>query len=97
MLSGLKSREVRQWLRERITLEQAEERYTRFDEGCHGVGFPTDFLANFRKDVAAEMQPNDELWLYDSGPESWAHKHGQRGLALVRNGEVVKVMLEAHN
>jgi hypothetical protein len=35
------------------------------------------------------MQPGDELWEYDTGPERWAHLCGEMGYAIVRSGRVV--------
>ena len=39
-----------------------------------------------------QMRSGDELWRYKSPPEGWAHLCGESGLAIVRQGQVVKVM-----
>src|SRR5437762_44846 len=98
MLSGPRSRQARQWLRERITLEQAEAHYAALERDTLTlIGTTGGWLPYFRKEIVAEMQPGDELWLYDSGPEAWAHLHGEKGLALVREGQVVELFLECRN
>jgi hypothetical protein len=41
------------------------------------------------RELAAGMQPGDELWHYDSDPEDWQHLCGEMGFAVVRAGLVV--------
>ncbi len=41
------------------------------------------------RELAAVMQPGDELWHYDSDPEDWQHLCGEMGFAVVRGGQVV--------
>lgn len=41
--------------------------------------------------------PGDELWKFDSGDNSWVHRAGRSGFALVRDGEVVGVLTEEMN
>jgi hypothetical protein len=43
------------------------------------------------------MRPGDEIRLYDSGPESWAHLQGEKGLALVRDTKIVAFIMEMRN
>jgi hypothetical protein len=45
----------------------------------------------------ARLKPGDELWGFDSPPESWANLHGSRGMAIVRNGEVVDTLVMMEN
>jgi hypothetical protein len=98
MLSGEREREVRGWLREQVTLEQAEARYAQFERDTQALlGTSGGWLDYFRDRIAAEMQTGDELWLYDTGPEAWANLHGERGLAHVRGGQVIGLMKESMN
>jgi len=39
-------------------------------------------------EIAAEMQPGDELWEWDGG--GWHHLAGRGGVAIVRNGKIVQ-------
>jgi hypothetical protein len=99
MLSGERAREIRSWLHQRVTLEEAEARYAELERdtltltGSTGGGW----LHDFRVRIAAEIQPGDELWMYDTGAEAWAHLHGERGLAHVRGGQVVGFIIECRN
>ena len=99
MLSGERAREIRGWLRERITLEQANARYAELERDTLALTGTTGggWLDSFRERIAAEMQPGDELWLYDTGAEAWAHLHGERGLAHLRSGQVVGLIMECMN
>jgi hypothetical protein len=98
MLSSEREREVRGWLRERVTLEQAEARYAEFERDTRALlGTTGGWLDYFRDKIAARMQPGDELWLYDTGPEAWANLSGERGLAHVRGGRVVGLIMELMN
>jgi hypothetical protein len=98
MLSREREREVRGWLRERVTVEQADSRYAEFERDSFALlGTTGGWLDYFRDEIVAEIQPGDELWLYDTGPEAWANLHGERGLAQVRGGRVVGLITEAMN
>ncbi|HEX4613612.1 MAG TPA: hypothetical protein VH092_35850 [Urbifossiella sp.] len=80
MLSGERAREIRGWLRELVTREQAEARYADLERaalaltGTNGGGW-----LDSRQKITAEVQPGDELWLYDTGAEAWARPRGGRG------------------
>ena len=52
---------------------------------------------SFEQWHAAHARAGDELWEYDSGPESWEHLCGECGYALVREGTVFEVWLVAVN
>ena len=89
MLTGPHGRAVRGWLRERITLAQAEAHYAALERATLTLlGKTGGWLPDFQKWIAEEMLPGDELWFYDSGPEAWVHLHGEKGIALVRDGHV---------
>jgi hypothetical protein len=47
--------------------------------------------------LLAEMQDGDELWAFSSSRGSWAHLGGRTGIALVRDGEVVRSLVTARN
>ena len=61
------------------------------------LGTTGGWLKYFRDNIVAEMQPGDELWLYDTGSESWANLTGERGLAHIRCGRVIELIMEAMN
>ena len=98
MFSGTRSREILRWLRERVTLEQAEARYAELERDMLAhLGTTGGWLDYFRETIVAEFQPGDELWLYDNGPEAWAHLHGERGLVHLRDGQLVGLIEECMN
>ncbi len=39
---------------------------------------------------ATKLKPKDEIWFYASPPETWARLCGRSGLALVRNGRIIR-------
>lgn len=45
----------------------------------------------------AKQKPGDELWYFDSPVERWQNLGGCRGLALVRDGEVVDMHILMEN
>jgi hypothetical protein len=45
----------------------------------------------------AKLKPGDTLWSFDSPAEAWANLHGSRGLAIVRDGEVVETLIWMEN
>ena len=52
---------------------------------------------SLREWFEANARAGDELWQYDSGPDSWEHLAGECGYAIVRIGKVVDVWIEAVN
>lgn len=44
------------------------------------------------EEFVARMVDGDELWVFESGPESWARLSGAAGYAIVRNGAPVAVL-----
>jgi hypothetical protein len=98
MFTGKRLREINQWLTRRISLAEAEARYAEYDhELLAFVGSTGGWLDVFQEQIRSQMQPGDELWLYDTGPEFWEHLCGERGVALVRRGEVVSFVMEARS
>jgi hypothetical protein len=43
------------------------------------------------------MQPGDELWTFSSPAESWKYLAGRAGVALVRDGKPIKVVITLMN
>jgi hypothetical protein len=98
MLSGERSREIRQWLRTKLSLEEARAHFEAWERDTMTLmGSAGGWISRFEKRIVANFQPGDEVWLYDSGQESWAAVHGEKGMALVRNGVVVAVIVESSN
>jgi hypothetical protein len=48
-----------------------------------------NYLPFLREFIDQELTPDDELWIYDSGEESWVNLAGCWGFAAVREGKIV--------
>jgi uncharacterized protein (TIGR02996 family) len=101
-------REVQGWLRRRVAVAEGPTGALRW-EGSPPQGLwqrvlrlftlapPPGAGARIEGWAAAHMRPGDELWEYDTGSESWAHRCGRMGYAIVRNGKVVESQLLVMN
>jgi ankyrin repeat protein len=90
------------WLTEKTTLAAIEaEIEERLKDGlsCQ-TGLPPSsdetILLTIR-DFAADIQADEELWIYDNGPLAWEHMCGCHGVAIVRNGQIVRSRLLVMN
>jgi hypothetical protein len=91
----------KEWLQKSITVAEAEaaypgikdDRVQRFPEAAKPFGFENREWEALK----AQMQPGDELWTFSSPADSWQHLAGRAGIALVRNGNPIKILLGAMN
>ncbi len=98
MISGSRLREIKRWLRTRLSLTEAREHYVAFEKATlQLMGKSGGWVAHFEEELLSQFQPGDEFWLYDAGGTAWANLHGENGMALVRDGEVVAFILEGRN
>jgi hypothetical protein len=89
------------WLDKKTSVAEAEaahpgvndERVQRMPE----IAKPFGFLNSQWEALKAEMQPGDELWSFASPPQSWEDLAGRAGVALVRDGNPIKVVLTVMN
>jgi hypothetical protein len=47
--------------------------------------------------MKSQMQPGDELYNFRSPPETWAKLRGRAGIALVRDGKVIEMLVTSLN
>lgn len=47
--------------------------------------------------IKLQMQPGDELYKFRSPPETWAIMAGRAGIALVRDGKVIEMLITSLN
>ena len=88
---------VGRMLKRRVTVDEAIAIMAPFDrppkpkkrKRGEALAAPLAPHARSIRALAAEMQPGDELWHYDSDPEDWQHLCGEMGFAVVRGGRVV--------
>jgi hypothetical protein len=91
----------KEWLQKPISVPEAEaaypgitdDRVKRFPDAAKPFGF----MNGEWEALKAEKRPGDELWTFSSPPESWQDLAGRAGLALVRNGAPVKILIGAMN
>jgi hypothetical protein len=89
------------WLQKSISVAEAEaaypgitdDRIKRFPDAAKPFGFKNAEWETLK----AEMRPGDELWTFSSPPASWQDLAGRAGIALVRNGAPIKILLGAMN
>jgi hypothetical protein len=89
------------WLIKKITVAEAEaehpgvrdERLKRAPE----LGRPFGALNAAWEALKADIQPNDELWTFSSPPRTWEDLAGRAGVALVRDGKAIKVIVTKLN
>jgi hypothetical protein len=86
-----------EWLKERISVEQAERAHSVRLEDLGPDPVPFGYQKNEWLELRSSMQPGDELWNYSSSAESWAHLAGRAGIAVVRNGTVVAHLVTLMN
>lgn len=87
----------KEWLQKVVTVGEAEAAHMRKIDrlGPEPVAF--GFQNQKWRSLLAQMQEGDELREYCSSAESWAARAGRRGIALVRNGEVIDCIVTLMN
>ena len=89
------------WLRKKITVAEAEadnpgisdERASRYPETARPFGF----LNHEWETLKAAMKFDDELWSFISPADSWQRLAGRVGVALLRDGKVIEVIVTEMN
>jgi hypothetical protein len=76
----------KQWLSARVTVAEAERANTITNR-------PFGEQHGRWERLKGNMAAGDELWEFVSPPESWAHRCGRQGYAVVRRGEVVAALV----
>jgi hypothetical protein len=77
---------IGEWLTEKRSISEAE---TENMEDGRTFGYQHRKWERLKQQMAA----GDELWEFCSPPESWAHRKGRQGYAVLRKGQVVDYML----
>ena len=91
----------KEWLQTQITVPEAEaaypgitdERVQKFPDAAKPFGFRhAEWEA-----LKSHMQPGDQLWTFMSPQKSWEALAGRSGIALVRDGAPIEVIVGAMN
>ena len=91
----------KEWLQKKVSVAEAEadnpgindERLKRAPEAGRPFGFSHDEWEALK----AQMQPDDELWTFVSPLDSWRSLAGRAGIALLRNGKPIAVLVTVMN
>jgi hypothetical protein len=89
--------EDQRYLKRRLTIEEAEAENKAEAERFGIETVPVGCLNTQWKSLLAQMQPGDELWEFSTPTMFWENLAGQKGVALVRNGEVISQLVTLMN
>jgi hypothetical protein len=85
------------WLQRQTTVEQAEADNMVSDQDLGPDPVPFGFINKEWRELLAQMQEGDELWEFESPPETWENLAGRQGIALIRDCKVVAVIVTLMN
>ena len=89
------------WLEKKISVAEAEAANPGISDErvakCPEAAKPFGFLHDRWEALKGEMRPGDELWTFSSPPKSWEDLAGRAGIALVRDGKPVSLLVSAMN
>jgi hypothetical protein len=80
------------WLQEKLSLQQAEAANT-LPEGGVLFGGQNERWERMK----ASLQSSDQIWSFYSPPVTWEHCAGRSGVAVVREGRVVDCLITMMN
>jgi hypothetical protein len=85
------------WLQKKVTVAAAEAAHPGTNnsaaKGSPGAAKPFGLQHRKWEQLKAKMLPGDQLWTFSSPPYSWRAMEGSAGIALVRNGVPVQVIV----
>jgi hypothetical protein len=89
------------WLIKKISIAEAEaEHLGARDERAKQhpeLARPFGALNAKWEALKADMEPNDELWTFSSPPRTWEDLAGRAGVALVRDGIAIEIIVTMLN
>ena len=89
--------EVKAWLVRRLSFDEALQ---LMEEGVEFIGparITWNGTAQFEHWYSAADTSDTELWLYDTGEEAWENLAGEWGFALIRDEEIIDIMMIEEN
>jgi hypothetical protein len=89
------------WLIKKISVAEAEAEYPGVrDERAKqhpALARPFGALNAKWEALKADIRPGDELWTFSSPPRTWEDLAGRAGIALVRDGQAIEVIVTKLN
>ena len=89
--------EMKGWLREQTTVEEAEREHLVKDDRLGPNPVPFGFERGAWVNIRKQIRPGDQLWKFCSSGESWERLSGREGLCIVRDGEIVASIVTCMN
>jgi hypothetical protein len=91
----------KEWLVEKISVKQAEQMFPGVNDErtkfTPEIARPFGYQHDRWEALKAEMKTGDELWTFSSPADYWKNFAGRLGIALVRNGKIVDVIVTTMN
>ena len=88
---------VKEWLKKRISIEEAEQKNLVEDERLGPDPVPFGFQIERWSALKGQIQEGDELWEFSSPKETWVNLCGRAGICIVRNGKVLDSIVTMMN
>jgi len=88
---------LEQWLQRKLTIKEAEDENMVHHHQLGHKGVPFGFQNSEWQELLAEMIKGDELWEFCSPAETWENLCGREGIALVRNGQIIRFIVTRLN
>ena len=85
------------WLKNKISIDEAEREYLVEDELLGPEPVPFGFQFEEWSALKGQFQEEDELWEFSSPFETWENLGGTAGICIVRDGEVVDSIVTMMN
>jgi len=86
-------RKAQRWLEQQISMEEAEAYFQERDESNSGCPYGNSWLETFQRQIQNPAKPGDEIWKSKSDAAAWANLKGEMGIALVRGGNVIALIV----
>ena len=88
---------IKEWLKNRITVEEAEQKHLVKDERLGPEPIPFGFQYEEWLAFKEQIQDGDELLEFSSPPETWEHLCARAGICIVRDNKVVMSIVTIMN
>jgi len=87
----------KEWLKNKTTVEECERKHLIEDERLGPAPVPFGFQHREWMDFKRQIKKGDELWEFCSPPETWKHLCGRAGICIVRDGEIIAIIVTIMN
>jgi hypothetical protein len=85
------------WLKQKTTVEKAEQAHLVTDKRLGPKPVPFGFINARWEKFKAGIRPGDELWEFSSSRRSWEDLAGRAGFCIVRQGRIIDAIITRMN